>query len=120
EQLANDWNSSSVPNKDPKGDVSVTFGPGGIQVKALLETNGNSRPKSSPSQSQAVFSAVSIAGTGVPGTSPGGRPLRGFGEGYRRFAEELYADIDVLELVRDLKRSGIETVTPSLDAGHYL
>ncbi|ESK90670.1 peptidaseC15,pyroglutamyl peptidaseI-likeprotein [Moniliophthora roreri MCA 2997] len=120
------------------GSVSVTSGPGGIQLQAHPETNGNSRPRSPPSQSQAVFSAVSVAeaaererlgahmveelysGTGVPGTGPGGRPLRGFGEGYRRFAEELYTDIDVLELVRDLKRSGIETVTPSLDAGHYL
>lgn len=50
----------------------------------------------------------------------GGRPLRGFGEGYRRFADELYSDIDVLELVRFLKRHGIEPINSSLDAGHYL
>ncbi|KAG7091363.1 hypothetical protein E1B28_010404 [Marasmius oreades] len=50
----------------------------------------------------------------------GGRPQRGFGKGYRRFPDELYSDIDVLELVRTLKRSGVEPVNSSLDAGHYL
>ncbi|KAK7030459.1 hypothetical protein VNI00_014044 [Paramarasmius palmivorus] len=120
------------------GSVTVSTGPGGLQLQAHPETNGDSKYKSPSSQSQAVFSAVSIAeaaererlgahmvedlygGSGMTGTGTGGRPVRGFGEGYRRFAEELYTDIDVLELVRDLKRSGIETVTPSLDAGHYL
>ncbi|KAL0580324.1 hypothetical protein V5O48_001661 [Marasmius crinis-equi] len=48
------------------------------------------------------------------------RPNRGFGTGYEKFADEIYTDIDVSRLVHDLRRSGIEQIYSSMDAGHYL
>jgi pyroglutamyl-peptidase len=49
----------------------------------------------------ASTNAMEIAGDSLT-------PTRGFGEGYREFAEEMYTDIDVEKLVHELKRSGIE------------
>ncbi|THV07606.1 peptidase C15, pyroglutamyl peptidase I-like protein [Dendrothele bispora CBS 962.96] len=48
------------------------------------------------------------------------RPNRGFGVGYEKFSEDIFTDIDVSRLVLDLKRSGIEQIYTSMDAGHYL
>ncbi|KAF8967303.1 hypothetical protein BDZ97DRAFT_1916910 [Flammula alnicola] len=48
------------------------------------------------------------------------RPTRGFGVGYENFQEEINTDIDVTRLVHDLKRSGVEQIYTSMDAGHYL
>ncbi|KDR69339.1 hypothetical protein GALMADRAFT_41112, partial [Galerina marginata CBS 339.88] len=48
------------------------------------------------------------------------RPTRGFGAGYENFPEEIPTDIDVTRLVQDLKRSGVEQIYTSMDAGHYL
>ncbi|KIJ18784.1 hypothetical protein PAXINDRAFT_71146, partial [Paxillus involutus ATCC 200175] len=45
---------------------------------------------------------------------------RGFGKGYESFPEEIYTDIDVEKLVHHLKKSGVEQIYSSLDAGHYL
>lgn len=35
-------------------------------------------------------------------------PKRGFGKGYESFAEELYTEIDVEDLVHHLKKCGVE------------
>jgi len=48
------------------------------------------------------------------------RPTRGFGAGYENLSEEITTDIDVTRLVHDLRRSGIEQIYSSMDAGHYL
>ncbi|KIK67010.1 hypothetical protein GYMLUDRAFT_844716 [Collybiopsis luxurians FD-317 M1] len=48
------------------------------------------------------------------------RPSRGFGVGYEKFPDEIYTDIDVSRLVYDLRKSGIEQIYSSMDAGHYL
>ncbi|KAI0689748.1 hypothetical protein BC835DRAFT_229128 [Cytidiella melzeri] len=48
------------------------------------------------------------------------RPRRGFGKGYEGFADELYTEIDVTKLINHLKRTGIDQVYSSMDAGHYL
>jgi hypothetical protein len=48
------------------------------------------------------------------------RPTRGFGVGYETFPEEINTDIDVTKLVYDLRRSGIDQIYSSMDAGHYL
>ncbi|KAF5385761.1 hypothetical protein D9615_002459 [Tricholomella constricta] len=48
------------------------------------------------------------------------RPTRGFGAAYENFPEEITTEIDVTRLVQDLKRSGIEQIYTSMDAGHYI
>ncbi|KAG5643598.1 hypothetical protein DXG03_000606 [Asterophora parasitica] len=48
------------------------------------------------------------------------RPTRGFGAAYENFPDEILTEIDVTRLVQDLKRSGIEQIYTSMDAGHYL
>ncbi|CAA7271086.1 unnamed protein product [Cyclocybe aegerita] len=48
------------------------------------------------------------------------RPTRGFGVNYENFQEEYTTHIDVTRLVQDLKRSGVEQIYTSMDAGHYL
>ncbi|KAK1229173.1 hypothetical protein PQX77_007745 [Marasmius sp. AFHP31] len=48
------------------------------------------------------------------------RPNRGFGHGYEKFADEIYTDLDVGRLIQDLRRSGIDQIYSSMDAGHYL
>ncbi|RDB16668.1 ATPase WRNIP1 C26H5.02c [Hypsizygus marmoreus] len=48
------------------------------------------------------------------------RPTRGFGAAYDNFPEEMTTEVDVTRLVQDLKRSGIEQIYTSMDAGHYL
>ncbi|TFK75258.1 peptidase C15, pyroglutamyl peptidase I-like protein [Pluteus cervinus] len=48
------------------------------------------------------------------------RPTRGFGSAYENFPDEITTEIDVSRLVQDLKRSGIEHIYTSMDAGHYL
>jgi len=47
-------------------------------------------------------------------------PARGFGKGYEGFADELFTEIDVTRLIYHLKKTGIEQVYSSMDAGHYL
>ncbi|KAL4074003.1 hypothetical protein V8B97DRAFT_1274953 [Scleroderma yunnanense] len=47
-------------------------------------------------------------------------PKRGFGKGYELFAEEIYTEVDVEKLVHHLKKSGVEQIYTSMDAGHYL
>ncbi|KAL0567359.1 hypothetical protein V5O48_014633 [Marasmius crinis-equi] len=116
-----------------QGSVSVSVSLNGAGVSVLPHPQVQQHT-ALLTQGPGVFSAVSVAEAAererlganmveeIGGSSLGlgGRPLRGFGEGYRRFPEELYSDVDVLELVRVLKRCGIESVTPSMDAGHYL
>jgi len=46
--------------------------------------------------------------------------LRGFGEGYEPFDEELKTDIDGDKLVEYLHSVGVDSVKPSVDAGRYL
>jgi len=50
--------------------------------------------------------------------------IRGFGEVYREFPDEMQTDIDVEKLIYDIKNAGPEdvftTCYSSLDAGHYL
>jgi len=48
------------------------------------------------------------------------RPTRGFGATYGPFPDEIMTNIDVTRLVHDLKRSGVEQIYTSMDAGHYL
>ncbi|KAF9562759.1 peptidase C15, pyroglutamyl peptidase I-like protein [Agrocybe pediades] len=48
------------------------------------------------------------------------RPSRGFGIGYTRFPDEINTEIDVTRLVQDLKKSGVDQIYTSMDAGHYL
>ncbi|KAF8163750.1 hypothetical protein B0H34DRAFT_696675 [Crassisporium funariophilum] len=48
------------------------------------------------------------------------RPTRGFGSAYETFSDEITTDIDVTRLVQDLRRSGVEQIYTSMDAGHYL
>ncbi|KAJ8077158.1 hypothetical protein PM082_001586 [Marasmius tenuissimus] len=115
-----------------QGSISVSLNGSGLNV--LPHPEGQFQQQLTQTQGPGVFSAVSVAEAAererlganmvedIGGNSFGfgGRPARGFGDGYRRFPEELLSDIDVLELVRVLKRCGIESVTPSMDAGHYL
>lgn len=54
------------------------------------------------------------------GTDSVVRPTRGFGQAYENFPDEITTEIDVSRLVQDLKRSGIEQIYTSMDAGHYL
>ncbi|KAI5117224.1 hypothetical protein M0805_008694 [Coniferiporia weirii] len=49
-----------------------------------------------------------------------GNVVRGFGEGYEQFDEDLRTAVDVDELVERLKEIGVEQIEPSTDAGHYL
>ncbi|THG94447.1 hypothetical protein EW145_g8137, partial [Phellinidium pouzarii] len=46
--------------------------------------------------------------------------MRGFAEGYEAYNEELTTGIDVDELVKSLKESGVEHVQSSTNAGRYL
>ncbi|KAI0342062.1 peptidase C15, pyroglutamyl peptidase I-like protein [Trametopsis cervina] len=48
------------------------------------------------------------------------QPARGFGKGYENFADELFTEIDVTRLIFHLKKTGIEQVYSSMDAGHFL
>ncbi|KAF4567678.1 hypothetical protein EYR40_006681 [Pleurotus pulmonarius] len=48
------------------------------------------------------------------------RQTRGFGAAYETFPDEITTEVDVTRLVQDLKRSGIEQIYTSMDAGHYL
>jgi pyroglutamyl-peptidase len=48
------------------------------------------------------------------------RPTRGFGAAYENFPEEIMTELDVTRLVQDLRRSGVEQIYSSMDAGHYL
>ncbi|KAI0758313.1 hypothetical protein BC629DRAFT_1551954 [Irpex lacteus] len=48
------------------------------------------------------------------------QPARGFGKGYEGFADELFTEIDVTRLIYHLKKTGIEQVYSSMDAGHFL
>jgi len=48
------------------------------------------------------------------------RATRGFGPAYETFPDEITTDIDVSKLVQELRRSGIEQIYTSMDAGHYL
>ncbi|KAI0690090.1 hypothetical protein BC835DRAFT_1407621 [Cytidiella melzeri] len=48
------------------------------------------------------------------------QPARGFGKGYEGFADELFTELDVTKLINHLKKTGIEQVYSSMDAGHYL
>ncbi|KAF9461330.1 hypothetical protein BDZ94DRAFT_1283562 [Collybia nuda] len=48
------------------------------------------------------------------------RPTRGFGSAYENFPDEITTEVDVTRLVQDLKRSGVEQIYTSMDAGHYL
>ncbi|KAF9262627.1 peptidase C15, pyroglutamyl peptidase I-like protein [Marasmius fiardii PR-910] len=126
--LTHDGNSMENGNKLGTVSVSLTAG------LNVLPHPQSQQQQDSPLQAQGIASAVSVAEaaererlganmveeSGAANAGNGGRPLRGFGEGYRRFSDELYSDIDVLELVGALKRSGIESVNSSLDAGHYL
>ncbi|RPD78601.1 peptidase C15, pyroglutamyl peptidase I-like protein [Lentinus tigrinus ALCF2SS1-7] len=54
-----------------------------------------------------------------PAESPDTESVRGFGEGYEEFPEELSTDVDVPALVAHLQMEGLELGT-SIDAGHYL
>jgi len=57
-------------------------------------------------------------------TSVGGdsivRATRGFGPAYETFLDDITTDIDVSKLVQELRRSGVEQIYTSMDAGHYL
>jgi pyroglutamyl-peptidase len=57
-------------------------------------------------------------------TSVGGdsivRATRGFGPAYETFPDDITTDIDVSKLVQELRRSGVEQIYTSMDAGHYL
>ncbi|KIJ61354.1 hypothetical protein HYDPIDRAFT_42757 [Hydnomerulius pinastri MD-312] len=55
-----------------------------------------------------------------PPTESGEPPKRGFGKGYESFPDEIYTDVDVEKLVNYLKKSDVQKVYSSLDAGHYL
>ncbi|KAF8647137.1 hypothetical protein AX16_006968 [Volvariella volvacea WC 439] len=59
---------------------------------------------------------------GTPGGGDGGmKYTRGFGDSaYENFPDELTTEIDVTRLVQDLKRSGVDQIYTSMDAGHYL
>jgi pyrrolidone-carboxylate peptidase len=60
-------------------------------------------------------------GYDIDGPIDGGEPpKRGFSKGYESFPDEIYTDVDVEKLVHHLKKSGVEQVYSSLDAGHYL
>lgn len=48
------------------------------------------------------------------------RATRGFGPAYETFPDEISTDIDVTRLVQEIRRSGIEQIYTSMDAGHYL
>lgn len=60
-----------------------------------------------------------VENTGA-GDTYSARPNRGFGVGYEKFPDELYTDIDVSRLIHDLRRSGVEQIYSSMDAGHWL
>jgi len=47
-------------------------------------------------------------------------PTRGFGEGYEHFEDELYSNIKVETLVKELREGGFSRVQQSFDAGRYL
>ncbi|PCH43683.1 peptidase C15 pyroglutamyl peptidase I-like protein [Wolfiporia cocos MD-104 SS10] len=55
-----------------------------------------------------------------PVVSGGEQPMRGFGEGYEAFPEELWTSVDCPALVRHLGGGGLQHVTLSTDAGLYL
>ncbi|KAL1744673.1 hypothetical protein HDZ31DRAFT_63890 [Schizophyllum fasciatum] len=48
------------------------------------------------------------------------RPKRGFGPSYENFQEEVYSDVNINNLIRNMKQQGFEDVYLSMDAGHYL
>jgi len=78
--------------------------------------HGQSEPSMMERMERARLSGYDIEAP-VDGTEP---PKRGFGKGYETFPEEIYTDIDVEKLVHHLKKSGIDQIYSSLDAGHYL
>ncbi|OJA20495.1 hypothetical protein AZE42_01989 [Rhizopogon vesiculosus] len=78
--------------------------------------HGQSEPSMIERMERARLSGYDIEAP-VDGTEP---PKRGFGKGYETFSEEIYTDIDVEKLVHHLKKSGIDQIYSSLDAGHYL
>ncbi|KAG0707309.1 hypothetical protein DFH29DRAFT_23183 [Suillus ampliporus] len=90
-------------------------------VRVTREENASSnRGQSEPSEMERMERARLIEyniQAPVDGTEP---PKRGFGKGYELFPEEIFTEIDVEKLVHHLKKSGIEQIYSSLDAGHYL
>ena len=117
----------------PIAFVPPTYGGSGII--SPMDAERLDRQKHS-ADTQALSTAV---GKAVPEIS--GPIVRGFGEKYREFPEEMQTDIDVERLVADIKSSGPEvgssyhacvllsvtifqnvltTCYMSLDAGHYL
>ncbi|KAG1732195.1 uncharacterized protein EDB91DRAFT_1152111 [Suillus paluster] len=84
------------------------------------ESSNPNRGQSEPSEMERMERARLIEydiDAPVDGTEP---PKRGFGKGYESFPEEIFTEIDVEKLVHHLKKSGIEQIYSSLDAGHYL
>lgn len=90
-------------------------------VRVTREENSNSnRGQSEPSAMERMERArlsEYLIEPPVDGTEP---PKRGFGKGYESFPEEIFTEIDVEKLVHHLKKSGVEQIYSSLDAGHYL
>ncbi|TFK44623.1 hypothetical protein BDQ12DRAFT_641443 [Crucibulum laeve] len=85
-----------------------------------------SSPKDFSRRPDEMLDAENIEGgrLGIDIAESGGdaivRPTRGFGQAYENFPDEITTEIDVTRLVHDLKRSGVEQIYSSMDAGHYL
>ncbi|KAF8844271.1 peptidase C15, pyroglutamyl peptidase I-like protein [Paxillus ammoniavirescens] len=86
-----------------------------VRVTREEASRGSSEPSEAERMERSRLGYV-IEGP-IDGSEP---PKRGFGKGYESFPEEIYTDVDVEKLVHHLKKSGVEQIYSSLDAGHYL
>lgn len=108
--------------------------PGDIRVETLAHKSGYRSPdvdgKYAPiiegagedkkAETEAQRKERERLGNGHGNGLLGKPPVRGFGEGYEPFGEEMHSILDVKQLVQDLKEGGFEPVRQSFDAGRYL
>ncbi|KAL0956038.1 hypothetical protein HGRIS_002210 [Hohenbuehelia grisea] len=95
------------------------------KLASLVRTSPKDFSRQPEAQAESIAEAMERERLGIEPAEPGGEPIsrpnRGFGgPAYENVPDELYTEVDIARLIQDLKRSGIEQIYTSMDAGHYL